>query len=87
MHPLATFERRLLCACAPPGPVKSAGHIYPPKVDRLEKRIQSASNAEKDKCDVPIDSPCVSLMIAFPFPLVSLVVTLIAFRGLGTEDV
>jgi len=38
MHPLTTFERRLLCVCAPPGPVKNAAHIYPPKVDRLERR-------------------------------------------------
>lgn len=86
MHPLATFERRLLCVCAPPGPVETAAHIYPPKVDCLEKRTQSASSAGKDKCDVPIDSSCVSL-IAFPFPLVSLVATLTDFRGLGAEDV
>jgi hypothetical protein len=47
MHPLTTFERRLLCVCALPGPVKTAAHIYPPKVDRLYERTQLASSAAK----------------------------------------
>ena len=86
MHPLATSERRLLCVCAPLGPAKSVAHICPPRVDRLDKRTQSASSAGKDKCDVPIDFSCVSLM-AFSFPLVSLAATLTDIRCLGAEGV
>jgi hypothetical protein len=39
MLPLATYERRRLCACAPPGPAKTAAHIYPPKGDHLEESL------------------------------------------------
>ena len=47
MPPLATYERRRLCVCAQPAPVRIAAHIYPPKVDRLEREHNQPQTQKK----------------------------------------